>query len=400
MKCFKNISCLATLEPAHKKDGRNLDKDDIGILENGAIVFNENEILWVGVTSDLPSEYSNAKSFDLQGKTLTPELVDSHTHLIFGGNRAFEYSMRLNGESYEAIASAGGGILSTMKHTNNSSKEDLKQTAKERIERIHSYGVGTIEIKSGYGLNFEKEYELSKTIHELKTELGPEIQIINTFLAAHAVPKEYTSSSDYLDEVVLPLMDKLANEGIIDCVDIFQEPGYFTAEDTKKLFKKAQMLNINRKSHADEFKETDGAAIACSFNALSTDHLLDTSDKGIKALASSSTVANFLPGTAFFLGKPQVNARKFLDAGCKVGIASDYNPGSCHWDNVLQVASMSAPQYKMNQTELWASITLNASHALGLKNQGSIKVGLKPRFSLFNCESIDEITYNWGKKSV
>ena len=165
----------------------------------------------------------------------------------------------------------------------------------------------------------------------------------------------------------------------------------------KLLFSRAKSLGIPRRCHADEFNDNKGAILACEYGALSTDHLLRTDSQGLKALAQSETVATLLPGTGFFLGKDQANARLFLDHGCQVAIASDYNPGSCHFDNILQIASMAAPQYRMNQTELWAAITLNAAHALGLKNQGALVPGLAPRFSFFRAESIDEITYSWGK---
>lgn len=397
MKHYKNISQILTLSSAHSKDGRNLLPSDLSIIEKGSIVFDDEAILWIGQTSKLPEKYHKLPSQDLSGMTLTPELVDSHTHLLFGGDRAIEYSMRLNGADYQEIALSGGGILNTMNGTNTLSKEELFDLACERIETIHSYGVGTIEIKSGYGLNFEKEYECSHIIDALKKRFSPKVQIINTFMAAHAVPKEFSSSSEYMNQAVLPLLQKLSDEGVIDCVDIFHEKGYFSDADLRALFSKASELKINLKSHADEFHDNKGALLAASSAALSADHLLCTEDDGIKALANSNTVATFLPGTGFFLGKKQADARRFLDAGCKVAIASDFNPGSCHCDNLLLLSSFAAPHFKMNISELWSSITLNASHALGLKNQGVLKTGMRPRFSLFNTDGLDHITYNWGK---
>lgn len=392
---ISNIGEILTLSGVHKKDGRNLLSEDKGIIENGAVVCDEHKILWVGAEVDLPNDYDGAQEIDFGGDILTPEVVDCHTHLVFGGNRAFEYSMRLDGKSYEDIANAGGGILNTMKGTNDATREELLEVGRARIEKLHSYGVGTIEIKSGYGLNYEKEKELTLIIDELKKEFAPAIQIINTFMPAHAVPKLFESSRKYLNEVVIPLMKELAPENIIDCVDIFHEQGYFDSADTEYLFKEAQKLGLSVKSHADEFNDNKGAVLATNYNALSTDHLLCTTQDGIEALANSNTVANLLPGTAFFLGEDQVNARAFLDAGVKVAIGSDYNPGSCHWDNVVQIASMSAMTYKMNSCELWAAITHNAAHALNLKDQGAIITGMKPRFSRFNSNSVAEITYFW-----
>ncbi|OUR93150.1 imidazolonepropionase [Halobacteriovorax marinus] len=367
------------------------------MLENATIVFDADEIKWIGKDIDLPSEYSGIASEDFTGKTLLPELVDCHTHLIFGGDRSSEYSMRLNGADYQEIANAGGGILSTMNATNNSTSDELLHLAIERVERIHSFGVGTIEVKSGYGLNFDKEYECSQIIHKLKKHFEGKVQILNTFMAAHAVPKKFKSSNEYLNLEVIPLLKKLAPEGIIDAVDIFHEGGYFDEIDTQQLFDVAKILNIPVKSHADEFADNKGAILAAKNNALSTDHLLMTGDDGIKALAQSSTVATLLPGTGFFLGKPQANAKKFLDSGVKVAIASDYNPGSCHCDNVLLIASLAAPAYQMNISQLWCSITLNAAHALGIMNQGALVPGLAPRFSIFDVDNVDKITYHWGK---
>ncbi len=394
---YKNISELLTLEEAYKKDGRNLLPEDISIINDGAIVFDDSKILWVGLTKDIPKKYQSEHSENLKGKTVIPEIVDCHTHIPFGGNRATEYSMRLNGADYQAIAQAGGGILNTMNGTNSASADELFDIGVERIKRINSYGVGTIEIKSGYGLNFDKEYEISHIIDRLKKHFAGKIQIFNTYLAAHAIPKQYSSSAKYMDEVVIPLLDKLAPEKIIDCVDIFHEQGYFTTEDTIKLFERAGQLNIPIKSHADEFNDNDGAALAVKYNALSTDHLMASSDRGIEALAQSNTVATLLPGTSLFLGKPLADAQKFLKAGCKVALASDYNPGSCHCDNLLMLAAIAAPQYKLNISQLWAGITLNAAAAIGYKDQGAIIEGLKPRFTVFNTDSIAKITYNWGR---
>ncbi len=399
IKIFKKFSEIATLSGAHQKDGRHLKASDLGIIKNASIVFDNEKILWAGADKDLPEEFmeKDYPEIDVSGKVCVPEIVDSHTHLVFGGDRAHEYSMRLNGASYEEIAAAGGGILNSMTGTQKLTRNELLKIATQRAKTIRSYGVGTIEVKSGYGLTFEKEYELSHVIHDLKNLVRPDIQIINTFMAAHAVPKEFSSSYEYLKEVVLPLLDKLGEEQILDCVDIFHEQNYFSHEDVVSLFERAKRWNINVKIHADEFNDNKGAVLATKYEALSADHLLRTSEDGILALAKSNTVATVLPGTGLFLGKEKANARALLDAGAKVAIASDYNPGSCHCDNLIMLTSIAAPMYKMSQAELWCAITMNAAHAVGLKNQGAIIPGLRPRFTVFNTDSIDRITYNWGK---
>ena len=398
MKLLKNIKQVMTLEGASRKDGRNLKQEDLGVLNNTCIIYDE-KIRYIGNHEDAPGDLltKDIQTYDLSGFVVTPEIVDSHTHLIFGGNRAKEYSMRLNGEDYQKIAEDGGGILESSRGTNSISDNDLLSLCSERIERICSYGVGTIEIKSGYGLSLESELRVSRLIDKLKKKFHPRVRILNTYMAAHAVPKSYDDSHSYIQEVCLPLLKQLAGENIIDAVDIFHEKGYFTEKYVRALFNESKKLNISVKSHADEFNDNKGAILAVEYNALSTDHLLCTDTDGIDALSKSDTVATLLPGTGFFLGKPQANARKLLDAGAKVAIASDYNPGSCHCDNVLLIASLAAPTYKMNQAELWSAITLNASHALGLKEQGSLEVGKDARFSIFKVNSIDEITYNWGR---
>ncbi len=394
---WKDFSQIITLEKSFLKDGRKLAPDDLSIIENGAVVFSENEILWVGKTSEIPKQYLGTTSKSFPEKILLPELVDSHTHLVFGGDRAIEYGMRLNGCSYEEISAAGGGILNTTIGTNSSSSKSLFTTSIEKIKQIQSYGIGTIEIKSGYGLNYEKEKELTEIINELKQYFHPQVQIKNTYMAAHAIPKEYKSSSLYLKEVVIPLLQEMAPLKIIDAVDIFHEVNYFNKEDVILLFQEAEKLNIPTKIHADEFNDNGGATLAANFNSLSADHLLSCGASGIKNIANSKTVATLLPGTGLFLGKKSANARKLLDSGAKVSIASDYNPGSCHCDNLLLLASFAAPMYKMNLAELWSAITLNAAHALGLHQQGVIKEKFHPRFSIFNCSKVEDITYSWGK---
>ena len=397
MKCFKNFNQIITLKNALEKDGRNILPEDLSIQKNASIVFDNDKILWIGNYLSIPEQYKKIETHDFSGHILTPELVDSHTHLVFAGNRSFEYSLRLNGADYEEIANAGGGILSTMEQTITASFDELFNSAVERVERIYSYGVGTIEVKSGYGLTIESERKISKVIAKLKEHFKGKVQIYNTFLAAHAVPSSFKSSKDFLNKVVIPLLEELHKDNIIDFVDIFHEKNYFDLEDSKLLFDTASKLGYPVKIHADEFNDNGGAKLATDYNALSADHLLCTSDEGIEALANSNTVATLLPGTAFFLGKKLAPAKKFLDKSCKVAIASDYNPGSCHCDNLLLIASLCAKSMNFNIAQLWSAITLNSAHALGIKDQGAIVEGLKPRFSIFNCKSVDEITYSWGR---
>ncbi len=397
MKVFHHISELVTLKDAHQKDGRKLLESDLSIINDASIVANSDQILWCGKASELPAQYEKLEKFDCQNYTILPSWVDAHTHLVFSGNRAHEYSMRLNGATYEEIAKAGGGIVYTMTQTRNQSFEELKKLTNQRLAKLYSYGVSTVEIKSGYGLSLNSEENMTRVIHACKLEWENKITIKNTFMAAHAKPKEFSTTAEYMKSVVIPLLEKLAPEKIIDAVDIFHEKNYFTDEDTELLFKKAKELKISCKMHADELNDNNGAALAAKFHALSCDHLLMINDTGIETLAKTPTVAMLLPGTGFFLGKPQANARKMLDAGVKVAIASDFNPGSCHYDHVFKIAQFVAPTYKMNRAELMAALTLNASHALNIFDQGSIQPGMKSKFSLFKAKKLEDILYTWNE---
>lgn len=399
---LSNVGSIMTLNSAHKKNGKNLKSSDLSIEKNTSMICSRDEILYVGSNETDINRFKNRifQNIDLSEYSVVPEIVDSHTHLVFGGNRSDEYTMRLNGATYEEIANNGGGINHTSTYTNLQNSEQLFNESVKKIEKIISYGVGTIEIKSGYGLNIAKEIELSKIIDRLKKYFAPKTQIINTFMAAHAIPKEFSDSEQYLNEVCIPSLKELAKINILDFVDIFHEKGYFNERDVRRLYLECTKLNLKMRVHADEFCDNNGAKIAAELNFSSADHLLAISDSGIKALAESNTVATLLPGTGYFLGKKQAPARKLLDAGCKVAIASDYNPGSCHIDNLILIANLAAPNYKMNQAELWASITLNAAHSLGLDNQGAIIKGLRPRFTFFKTKNLNEITYSWTTNFV
>ena len=396
MKVYRNLSQVVSLKSAFDKDGRGLVPADLSIIQNGAIAFDQDKILWVGEDKNLPSEYQGISSFNGAGFVLTPGLVDSHTHLVFAGNRAREYSDRLNGADYQAIAQKGGGILHTMTKTLAASEEELFQLGVERLERMLSYGIKTVELKSGYALTREGELRLLQVAARLKKHFKTKLTLVSTYMGAHAVPAAYKSSEDFVTQVVLPTMHEGHTQGLIDCVDVFHEQGYFSTQDVERIFTAAHLLKLPCKIHADEFQDNGGTALAAKYGALSADHLLKASTEGISALANSSTVATLLPGTAFFLGKDLPRARAMLDAGCKVAIASDYNPGSSHVDNLLLVASIAAPTLRLNQAELWSAMTLNAAAALGLKDRGALAPGLIPSFSLFKADDLAEITYNWG----
>jgi len=395
---LKNISSAVTLISAYQKKGKNLSPRDLSLMQDISILADKEKIIYVGNDLNIIRQYQKliTKIVDLSDYSVTPEIVDSHTHLVFGGNRSSEYVKRINGTSYEEISNSGGGINFTSEQTNLTDIDSLFRSSIKKIDKISSYGIGTIEIKSGYGLNIAKEYEISLLIDQLKKHFSPKIQIINTFMAAHAIPPNFNNSDEYMEQVCLPALGRVNSKINIDFVDIFHELNYFTEKNVRDLKSHCDKINIPMRIHADEFNDNNGAKISAELGIKSADHLLSISDLGIKALANSNTVATLLPGTGYFLGKSQAPARKILDGGCRVSIASDFNPGSCHIDNLLLIANLSAPNYKMNQAELWASITLNPAYSLNLQNQGCIDIGMKPRFSFFRTKNIDEVTYSWS----
>lgn len=399
MQCYKNINELITLKIAFEKDGRKLIPEDLSIIKNGAIVFDEKKVLWLGPTKDIPKNFLQFTHKDLSGHILMPGLVDSHTHLVFAGDRSFEYSMRLNGASYEEIYAAGGGILETMNKTRKTSEVELFEMASKRIEKAYNKGVRVLEIKSGYGLSYNHEKSLTLLIDKLKRSFEGKVRIFNTYMAAHAISKEFKSSTLYMEKVVCPLLKELATNSIIDAVDIFHEQNYFTKKDVEKLFDLATKLKIPKKIHADELNDNSGASLAVKYDCLSADHLLMINDSGINKIAKSNTVATLLPGTALFLGKELPPARKILDKGAKVAIASDYNPGSCHMNNLFLLTQMTAKKMGFNTAELVAAITLNAAHALGLKNIGYLAEGTKPIFTIAKSPSLDKLLYSWEEST-
>ena len=390
---------LASLEGAWRKGGRGLDPADLSLIDGAAVAFDEREVLWAGPEAALPPALSDAEPVDCRGLVVVPEVVDCHTHLVFAGDRAGEHAMRLDGADYREIARRGGGILSTARATRAASEEGLLRSARGRIERIRSRGVGAVEVKSGYGLDREAELRISRVVGALRREYAGRVTVRSTFLAAHAVPPEAPGPGAYMEGTVLPLLEELARDGEArpDAVDVFHEEGYFGAAEAEALYRRARELGIPVKCHADEFADGKAAVLACRHGALSADHLLMTGEDGVEALASSPTVAVLLPGTCLFLGKGQAPGRRLLDAGCRVAVGSDYNPGSCHIDDVLLCAFLAAPLHRMNTAELWAAVTLNAAAALGLGGQGALVPGLAPRFSFFRADSLARVAYSPGR---
>lgn len=396
MILFYNISEAITLEEVKNKFGRRLEPSDISIIKDACVLVENEIIIWVGHKKNLPSSLSKKiiREFDCKNKVVTPALVDSHTHLVFAGNRSHEYIMRLNGASYQEIAHNGGGIKYSSNQTNQSSSNELFNLAKIRLDTMSHLGVSVCEIKTGYSLTLEGELELLRIINQCKNHFGNSLYIHRTLLSAHAIPAG-KKSEDYLQEVVLPSIEQAAQLNLVDSVDVFHEKNYFTTDDVDKIFTKAQQFKLTTKLHADELHNNHGAALASRYGCLSADHLLHTDELGAKEMAKSDVIATLLPGTAFFLGKPLANAKMLIQEGCAIAIASDFNPGSSYINDVFQIARLSAPTLGLNPATLWSAITYNAARALGLKNYGAISTGFFAKLICWDATNSNDLLYDW-----
>ncbi len=397
MKIFRNINQLLTLAGVHQKEGRHPKEDDLSILEDSYLIIDDNKIIDFGLEKNLKNIFQkDLIEIDASKMVILPPITDCHTHTVFAGNRAKEHAMRLAGKTYQEIAQSGGGINYTAEQTRNASEKMLFQDTCNRIEIMKNFGITGIEIKSGYGLDIKNEEKISRIISSLKSKIS-NIKICNTFMAAHAVPKEYSSSADFMAKVAIPALHSISTKYTLDAVDIFHEENYFSGQDIQLLFDESKKRNIPFKIHADEFNNNNGAAFALTHNALSADHLLCTPDEVIKKFSTSKTIATILPGTAFFLGKKPANARAFFDTGARVALATDYNPGSSHINNLILLSSMSASMLKLSLAETISAITYNAASACGWKNHGHIEKSCYSGISVFECDDYQEIFYSWGQ---
>jgi imidazolonepropionase len=393
-KAFVHASRVYTGEGIRKKDGRKVTDDDLGVIEDGAVVFEPGKkILWVGKTEDLPKKFKSAKKTDLKNKKcVVPGFVDCHTHLVFAGDRAEEFALRCGGMSYEEIARRGGGIVRTVEATRQVSEKDLLSLAVARVKQMADFGVRTIEIKSGYGLSVDAELKSLKVAQTLKKKF-PELTFQVTFLGAHAFPKDQAREA-YLDSVINTMLPKVARAKLADACDVFVDAGYFTNAEGRRILSAAQALGLKIKIHADELGNTESAALAAELGCLSADHLLKISDSGISALAASDTVGVLLPGTAFYLKAPYAPARKILEAGACVAISTDYNPGTCPIPSLPFMMALSALYMGMTRAEIFAAVTYNAAKALGLQGRkGTLEAGRDADVVALPCDRFERLYY-------
>ncbi|HUA79938.1 MAG TPA: imidazolonepropionase [Dyella sp.] len=366
-----------------------------GLLSDAAIACQDGHIAWLGSMRDLPSSTVPAarEVHDAGGALITPGLIDCHTHLVFGGDRAREFDMRLNGATYEEIARAGGGIVSTVHATRSASEDELFAQSLPRARALLADGVTTLEIKSGYGLELDAERRMLRTARRLGQALGIHVQ--TSFLGLHALPPEYKDRrDDYVALVCNELLPALADEGLVDAVDAFCEGIGFTRAETQRVFEHARQLGLRVKLHAEQLSDLDGAALVAEFNGLSADHLEYLSDKGIVAMANAGTVAVLLPGAFYALREtklPPIGALR--SNGVPIAIATDCNPGTSPLLSLRLAANMACTLLRMTPEEALRGVTVNAARALGLPDRGVLAVGKRADLVVWNATQPAQLCY-------
>ena len=370
--------------------------DPYGAIRDGAIAVAGDHIAWVGAMADLPA-IDAMETIDGDGRWLTPGLIDCHTHIVHGGNRVREFEMRLNGATYEEIARAGGGIVSTVAATRSASEDELVASGRRRIESLLAEGVTTIEIKSGYGLDTETELKMLRAARRLGRELPVDVR--TTFLGAHAVPREFADDrAAYLDLVCDDMLPRAAAEGLVDAVDAFCETIAFTPDETARVFEAAARLGLPVKLHADQLNDTGGAALAARFNALSADHLEHVSETGVAAMAAAGVTAVLLPGAFYFLRdthKPPVDLLRRYRV--PMALATDSNPGTSPTRSLLLMLNMACTLFRLTPEEALAGVTRNGARALGLeKDRGTLAPGKRADFVLWDIGEPAELCYTIG----
>ena len=369
-----------------------------GVIENSAIGINGGVITYLGAYDP---ELETHDTLDAQGQWLTPGLIDCHTHLVYGGNRANEFEMRLNGASYEDIAKTGGGIISSVKATRQASEDELFESAAKRLQSFINEGVTTIEIKSGYGLDTETEVKMLKVAKRLGREFP--IRVSTTFLGAHALPPEFKDNSDgYIDLVCNEMLPKIAELGLADSVDAFCENIGFSYEQTERVFKAAQQHGLKVKLHAEQLSDQSGAGLAADYKALSADHLEYLSQDSIDKMAQSGTVAVLLPGAFYFLRETKLPPMDELrQAGVPIAVASDSNPGTSPAQSLLLMLNMACTLFHMTPLEALQGVTINAAKALGLEDTvGSIDIGKKAELALWDIDHPNQLSYQLGGNNI
>jgi imidazolonepropionase len=402
---IKNAAELVTCSGFGAKKGKEM--ADLQIIKDGAVIIKEGEIEAIGQTGDIKKQFKKSgldrSEFDIinaRGKAVLPGFVDSHTHLVFGGYRAEEFSWRLRGDSYMEIMQRGGGIVNTVNATRQASVEELLESGVKRLNSMLSFGVTTVEGKSGYGLDKEteiKQLEVTAQLNQIHY-----LDVVPTFLGAHAVPQEYKGKQDaFIDFMASDVLPEVADKNLAEFCDIFCEKGVFSVEQSRRLLARAKELGLKLKLHADEIVQLGGAELAAELGAVSADHLLQASDQGIKDMAAAGVVATLLPATAFSLKEPYASGRKMIDSNCAVALATDFNPGSCFTESIPLVFALATLQMNISTEEAISALTINGAAALDRADRiGSIDKGKKGDLVILEFPSYTYIPYHIGVSTV
>lgn len=396
---IKNIDNLITLRGENKPRIRESLKD-IGIIKNGIIALNDDKIIHVG-EGELPHNIlvdENTIILDGRGKTVTPGLIDSHTHVVHGGSRENELAMKLKGAGYLDILAAGGGIHSTVKSTREATFEELYNQANKSLDTMISYGVTTVEAKSGYGIeDFGTELKQLEVAKKLNQDHP--MDIISTFMGAHAVPERYNGNpEEFVNIIINDMIPEVAKRDLAKFCDVFCEEGVFTIDQSRRILLAAREYGMEPKIHADEIKPLGGAELAAEIECITADHLIAASDEGIYKMAEAGTIANLLPGTSFNLQTGSfARARKMVEEGVPIALSTDYNPGSCPTENLQLIMSFGSLLLKLTPEEVITAVTINGACALGLEKEiGSLELGKQADLVMFNSPNLEYIIYHFG----
>ena len=370
--------------------------DPYGLIDEAALVLVGGKIAWVGAQADLPGEYAAMPVQNMSGRLITPALIDCHTHTVHGGNRAAEFEMRLHGASYEEVARAGGGIVSTVTATRRASEDDLVAAAMPFVDAMIAEGVAVIEIKSGYGLEQNTELRMLRAARRIG-RLRP-VLVRTSFLAAHAVPVEYMGRADaYIDQVCIPALHAAHAERLVDAVDGFCEGIAFSPAQIERVFQAARSLGLPVKLHAEQLSNLGGAALAARYGAMSADHLEYLDEAGVVAMAAAGTVAVILPGAFYTLREQRMPPIHLLrQHAVPMAVATDMNPGSSPMVSLLLAMNMACTLFRMTPVEALAGATAHAARALGLADRGTLAVGQIADLAVWNCGHPAELAYRIG----
>jgi len=394
-----NIGILQT--PKGSTPARGVKQGENLKLNNAAVLIEDGIIKEVTSGGKLPDGVtSDTVHVDAKGHLVTPGLVDSHTHLVFGGWRQNEIPLKIKGASYLDILRAGGGILDTVAKTHAASEEELFEKSMTFLDEMLALGITTCEAKSGYGLDIEtelKQLNVAKRVNEEHV-----VDVVSTFMGAHAIPKTHTGNADgYIDFVCDEMLPLVSSKGLAKYCDIFCEDSVFNVDQSRKVLLKAKELGFGIKIHADEIEEIGGAELAGEVSAISAEHLIATGEKGIKAMAEAGTIANLLPQTSFYLGKNYARARDMINAGIAVSIASDFNPGSCPSNNLQFAINLGYLKYRMFPEEILTAVTLNAACTIGAESKvGTIEPGKQADIIIWNTPDFETVCYRFGTNQV